>query len=72
MPWSEGYDSLLPATDAAQAETDCGTDHGRLRIVAHVHQTGIRAFGVLALEYVGVTLQHDCWHIGPGNGELRT
>lgn len=72
MPWSEGYDNLLPATDDAQTEIDCGVDHERSRIVAHAHRSGSHASGVLALENVGVTIQNGCWHIGPGNGKLRT
>ena len=69
MPWSEGSDNLLLARDAAQGETDCGTDRERSGIVAHAHRNESRAFGVLVLGYVGVTLPHDCSRIGPGNGE---
>ena len=66
MPWREGHDSLLPAIDDAQVETDCGVGYEHSRIVAHVHQNERRAFGVLALGYVRVTLQHDCSRIDPG------
>ena len=71
MPWSEGSDNLLLATDGARVETDCGTDHKRSRIAVHVHLHENRAFGVLVLAYVGVTLSHDWARIGPGNVELR-
>ena len=66
MPWREGHDSLLPAIDDAPVETDCGAGYEHSRIVAHVHQNERRAFGVLALGYVRVTLQHDCSRIDPG------
>ena len=67
MPWREGHDSLLPAIDDAPVETDCGAGYEHSRIVAHVHQNERRAFGVLALGYVRVTLQHDCSRIDPGS-----
>ena len=59
------------ATDDALGETDCGTDHGQPGTVVHARQNESRAFGVLVLGYVGVTLPHDYWRIGPDNGELR-
>ena len=67
MPWREGHDSLLPAIDDTPVETDCGAGYEHSRIVAHVHQNESRAFGVLALGYVRVTLQHDCSRIDPGS-----
>ena len=67
MPWREGHDSLLPAIDDAPVETDCGAGYEHSRIVAHVHHNESRAFGVLALGYVRVTLQHDCSRIDPGS-----
>ena len=67
MPWREGHDSLLPAIDDAPVETDCGAGYEHSRIVAHVPQNESRAFGVLALGYVRVTLQHDCSRIDPGS-----
>ena len=61
MPWSKGSGNLLPAIDAAQAETDCGTDRERSGIVVHSHRNGSYAFGAPVLACVGVTLPHDCW-----------
>ena len=57
--------------DGAQAETDCGTDRERSGIAVPVRRNGSRAFVVLVLGYVDVTLPHDCSRIGLGNGELR-
>ena len=71
MPWSEGFDNLPRVTDAARPETDCGTDHGQPGIVVPARRNGSRAFGALVLGYVGATLLHDCWRIGPGNVEPR-
>ena len=71
MPWREGSGDLSLAIDAAQNETDFGTDHEQPRIAVPVHRNGSRAFGALVLGYVDVTLPHDCWRIGPGNEELR-
>ena len=71
VPWREGHDSLLPAIDDAPVETDCGAGYEHSRIVAHVHQNESRAFGILALGYVRVTLQHDCSRIDPGSAAQR-